>query len=270
MRLAVLGFGVMVLAVAGCGSDSAREVAAKPPPAHTAPKPEPQPKPKPVKRTTETARCSAAAERTLTSAHLSYAGFAANGAVAYRSPGGTVLARFRRENVNGYPTYFGVVGTRVGANCRAQWYRVQLPIRPNGSVGWVRASAIQLRPVDVRIEVDLSRRQLKLFRSGRRVLQATVAVGSPATPTPIGRYYVNQRLVPSDTRGPFGPGALGISAFSPVLTGWVQGGPVAIHGTNEPWSIGHAVSNGCIRLPNGTLARLFKLVPPGTQVIIHP
>jgi len=81
---------------------------------------------------------------------------------------------------------------------------------------------------------------------------------------------VNQRLVPTDTSGPFGPGAIGISAFSPVLTGWAQGGPVAIHGTNEPWSIGRAVSNGCIRLPNGTLTHLFKIVPPGTQVIIHP
>ena len=268
MRLAVLGFGVMVLAAAGCGSTRTHEAATSRPPAHRAPTPEP--KPKPVERRTAAARCSATTERTLTSAHVSYAGFAPNGAVAYRTPGGTVLARFGRENVNGYPTYFGVLGTRVGAHCRPQWYRVQLPIRPNGSIGWVRASAIELEPIDLRIEVDLSRRQLKLFRAGQEVLQATVAVGSSATPTPIGRYYVNQLLVPSDTRGPFGPGALGISAFSPVLTGWAQGGPVAIHGTNEPWSIGHAVSNGCIRLPNGTLARLFKIVPPGTQVIIHP
>ena len=101
-------------------------------------------------------------------------------------------------------------------------------------------------------------------------MRATVAVGSPSTPTPYGRFYVNQRLIPEDTSGPFGPGAIGVSAYSNVLTGWTQGGPIAIHGTNEPWSIGHAVSNGCIRLPNGTLTRLFKIVPPGTQVIIHP
>jgi lipoprotein-anchoring transpeptidase ErfK/SrfK len=190
--------------------------------------------------------------------------------VAYRTPGGPVVARFGRVNVNGYPTYFAVLGKRVGVDCRPLWYRVQLPIRPNGAVGWVRAAAVELQPVDLRIEVDVSQRRLTLFRSGRRMLDATVAVGAPATPTPIGRFYVNQRLVPDDTSGPFGPGAIGISAFSPVLTGWAQGGPVAIHGTNEPWSIGHAVSNGCIRLPNGTLERLFKIVPPGTQVIIHP
>jgi len=268
MRVAVLGFGVMVLVAAGCGSEPTREVATKPPPAHAAPKP----KPKPVVPTPKPAapRCSAPAERSLTSARGSFAGFAPHGAVAYRTPGGAVVARFGRENVNGYPTYFGVLGKRVGKDCRALWYRVQLPIRPNGAVGWVRASEIELQPVDLRIEVDVSRRDLELFRAGKRVLEATVAVGASATPTPIGRYYVNQRLVPTDTSGPYGPGALGISAFSPVLTGWAQGGPVAIHGTNEPWSIGHAVSNGCIRLPNDTLERLFKIVPPGTQVIIHP
>jgi lipoprotein-anchoring transpeptidase ErfK/SrfK len=80
---------------------------------------------------------------------------------------------------------------------------------------------------------------------------------------------VNQRLVPTDTNGPYGPGALGISAYSPVLTGWAQGGPVAIHGTNEPWSIGRAVSNGCIRLPNATLERVFGVVDAGTPVIIQ-
>ena len=85
------------------------------------------------------------------------------------------------------------------------------------------------------------------------MLATTAAVGAAATPTPTGRYYVNQRLIPDDPGGPFGPGAIGISAFSNVLTGWTQGGPIAIHGTNEPWSIGHAVSNGCIRVPNPVL-----------------
>ena len=88
-------------------------------------------------------------------------------------------------------------------------------------------------------------------------------------PTPTGRYYVNQRLVPDDASGPFGPAALGISAFSPVLTWWAQGGPVAIHGTNEPWSIGQAVSDGCVRLPNAILERVFAAVDAGTPVIIR-
>jgi len=100
-------------------------------------------------------------------------------------------------------------------------------------------------------------------------LQSRAAIGAAATPTPLGRYYINQRLIPSDPGGPFGPGAIGISAFSPVLTGWTQGGPVAIHGTNEPWSIGRAVSNGCIRVPNAVDRKLFWQAPAGTPVIIR-
>jgi lipoprotein-anchoring transpeptidase ErfK/SrfK len=170
--------------------------------------------------------------------------------------------------VNGYPTFLGVLGERGGCGA-ARWYRGQLPIRPHGATGWVRAADLELQPVRARIEVDLSRRRLTLFRGGRRAFSATVAVGAPATPTPVGRYYVNQRLVPDDPGGPFGPGAIGISAFSPVLTGWAQGGPIAIHGTNQPWSIGHSVSNGCIRLPNDVLRRLFAAAPAGTPVIIR-
>jgi lipoprotein-anchoring transpeptidase ErfK/SrfK len=53
-----------------------------------------------------------------------------------------------------------------------------------------------------------------------------------------------------------------------VLTGWTQGGPIAIHGTDDPASIGHAVSNGCIRLPNETLRKVYSVAVAGTPVII--
>ena len=207
--------------------------------------------------------------RPLRSSSLAYVGVADDGAVARRSPAGAVVARFGRLNVNGYPTMFGVVGVVRARNCAPVWYRVQLPRKPNGSTGFVRAGSLAVQPVRARIEVDLSSRTLTLFRAGRAVLHASVAVGSPATPTPTGRYYVNQRLIPEDKAGPYGPAAIGISAFSTVLTGWAQGGPIAIHGTNEPWSIGHAVSNGCIRLPNATLEKLFREAVAGTPVIIH-
>jgi lipoprotein-anchoring transpeptidase ErfK/SrfK len=164
---------------------------------------------------------------------------------------------------------FGVLGAVVRPDCTPTWFRVQLPMRPNGAVGYVRARDVEVATVKTRIVIDLSQRRLVLFRAGKRELTATVAVGSPATPTPTGSYYVNQRLIPAEKGGPFGPGAIGISAFSNVLTGWTQGGPVAIHGTNAPWSIGRAVSNGCIRLPNATLRRVFHEALAGTPVIIR-
>jgi lipoprotein-anchoring transpeptidase ErfK/SrfK len=190
-------------------------------------------------------------------------------AVAYRRPGAKPFARFARLNVNGFPTVFRVLDVVRARNCSARWYRVQLPIRPNGVTGFVRASAVGTGPVRSRVVVDLSAKRLTLYRRGRAVLHAPVAVGSPATPTPLGRYYVNQRLIPPDPGGPYGPAAIGISAYSNVLTGWAQGGPIAIHGTNEPWSIGHAVSNGCIRVHNDVLKRLFQVTPAGTPVVIR-
>lgn len=199
-----------------------------------------------------------------------YVGVAPHGAVAYRTPGGAVAHRFGKVNVNGYPTVFEIVGAVVNKDCKAQWYRVELPMRPNGSKGYVKVHVLHVETVDTRIEVDLSRKQLTFYKKGKAVITTPVAVGSSSTPTPIGRYYINQRLIPGDPQGPYGPAAVGVSAFSNVLTGWAQGGPIGIHGTDEPWSIGHAVSNGCVRLPNTTMTRLFKLAVAGTPVIIHP
>jgi lipoprotein-anchoring transpeptidase ErfK/SrfK len=42
-----------------------------------------------------------------------------------------------------------------------------------------------------------------------------------------------------------------------------------IHGTNQPETIGHAVSSGCFRLANGDVIDLFERVPIGSKVIIR-
>jgi lipoprotein-anchoring transpeptidase ErfK/SrfK len=196
-------------------------------------------------------------------ASASWAAVALHPTTVFAAPERNALARFGVKNVNGARTVFSVLG------CRSDWLRVELPMRPNGAVGWVRARDVALARVHARIVVELGARRLRLYQDGRLRLTATVAVGSPSTPTPTGRYYVNQELIPSDPTGPYGPVAVGISAFSNVLTGWAQGGPIAIHGTNEPWSIGRAASHGCIRLPNHVLRRVFAQTPVGTPVVIR-
>lgn len=188
---------------------------------------------------------------------------------AFRVPGRGLIGRFGLLNVNRFPTVFGVLEERVDVRCNPTWLHVQLPLRPNGITGWVRADRVDRIPVGARIVIDLSEKRLRLFKGGGVRIQSAIAIGTPATPTPLGRYYVNQRLIPDDPSGPFGPGAIGISAFSPVLTGWAQGGPVAIHGTNAPWSIGRAISNGCIRVRNDVLKRLWPIAVAGTPVIIR-
>jgi lipoprotein-anchoring transpeptidase ErfK/SrfK len=202
-------------------------------------------------------------------AQRSFAAVVEERAVAYREPGAAALASFEQRNVNNYPTIFGVLAKRVDEHCRPTWYHVQLPLRPNGITGWVRAADVRLEPVTTRIVVELGERRVILYERGREMMRIRVAIGSSATPTPTGRYYVNQRLIPADPTGPFGPGAIGISAFSPVLTGWVQGGPIAIHGTNRPELIGQAVSNGCIRVRNDELVRLFERTRAGTPVLVR-
>jgi len=204
--------------------------------------------------------------RDATTAYAAYA----NGPVrALKAPGGRARHSFASVNRNGVRAVFGVLAVIRDRECRAAWYRVQLPLRPNGATGFVAANAVTVRPVRTRLDVDLSKRRLSFFRDGRLILATTAGVGAPDTPTPIGRYFVNQRLHAADPTGPYGAGGIGISAFSPVLIDWAQGGPIAIHGTNDPSSVGRSVSHGCIRVENRLLRRLFRATETGSPVNIH-
>jgi lipoprotein-anchoring transpeptidase ErfK/SrfK len=236
--------------VAGCGGSAAHQT-----PASAAPASAP--------------RCRPGVVQRMGDGRIAYSALVPDHAVVFRSPGRHAFASFGPRNVNGHATVFRVLARRLDATCEADWYRVELPIRPNGATGWVPARRLRVGAVHTRIVVDLSQRRLTLYRDGRPVLRAPAAIGSPATPTPTGRFYVDQRLIPADPRGPWGPGAIGVSAHSEVLRHWVQGGPIAIHGTNEPFSIGQAASHGCIRLDNRVLQRLFSQTPAGTPVVIR-
>jgi lipoprotein-anchoring transpeptidase ErfK/SrfK len=44
---------------------------------------------------------------------------------------------------------------------------------------------------------------------------------------------------------------------------------VAIHGTNRPSLLGLRVSNGCIRVSNEAIRRIWRLAPAGTPVLIR-
>jgi lipoprotein-anchoring transpeptidase ErfK/SrfK len=214
-------------------------------------------------------RCPAGGEDRLGDRLRAYAAAARGTVVAYRRPGGRPFRKFAPRNQNGIGTVFGVLAVVRDEACRPVWYRVQLPVRPNGSTGYIRARDVALSAVRTRIEVDLSDRRVEFFRDGRLVLRAKAGVGSDDTPTPVGRYYVNQRLLAGDPAGPWGPGGIGISAFSPVLQSWTQGGPIAIHGTNDPSSIGRPVTFGCLRIRNEHVARMLYANPEGTPVVIR-
>jgi lipoprotein-anchoring transpeptidase ErfK/SrfK len=148
------------------------------------------------------------------------------------------------------------------------WCKVRLPSTSAPRAGWVpRSSLGALHIVDTHLEVNLTRMRLTLKVNGVPVFRAPVAVGRPETPTPVGDFYIRDKLTRYNS--PFyGPLAFGTSARSAVLTEWPAGGFIGIHGTDEPALIPGRVSHGCIRLRNDDLRRLNRLLLIGTPLTI--
>lgn len=150
------------------------------------------------------------------------------------------------------------------------WLEVMLPIRPNGSTGFVRVEDVDMYTVGGRIVIDISDRTLVYALDGVEVLQTRVAVGSASNPTPTGSFFVTDSVTVANPAGPWGPHALGLSARSDTITEYNGGdGIIGIHGTNRPGSIGSAASLGCVRLPNDIATLLHGMVPIGTPVDIR-
>jgi hypothetical protein len=161
-----------------------------------------------------------------------------------------------------------VRGTPRGAG--ESWVRVLLPIRPNGREGWVPAEALTFRRTPFRIVVDQGDRRLVLFRAGRPLLRATVAVGTPWNPTPNGRFAVAEVVRTRAPGGFLGPAVLALTAHSEALSDFAGGdGRVAMHGTSLPQLLGTRASHGCIRMENRVAARLARLVRAGTPVTVR-
>jgi lipoprotein-anchoring transpeptidase ErfK/SrfK len=151
-----------------------------------------------------------------------------------------------------------------------RWLEVRLPLRPNGVTGWVRTRSVELRRNRWRAVVSLSKRRLTLLHDGTVVRRYTVGVGAGATPTPTGLYAVTDRILTGDPSGAYGPVAFGLSGFSDVIHRF-NGGPgqIAIHGTNESWTIGQAASLGCVHVSDSTIMSLYPDLQLGTPVLIR-
>jgi hypothetical protein len=152
---------------------------------------------------------------------------------------------------------------------RGDYIRVLLPLRPNGSIGWVRASDVTLDRMPFRVLINESLNTLTVEGPDGVIVSAKVALGTNNTPTPTGLFYVKEIVPQSNPNGGLGPIALGLSGLSEELRNYSGGyGRVAIHGTNAPGKLGNDVSHGCIRMDNPTILRLAKLLPIGTPVEI--
>lgn len=168
-----------------------------------------------------------------------------------------------------HPREVGAPLTFLIDDAQGEWLRVLLPVRPNGSTGWIHRDAVRVMTTSYHLEVSLSERRLLLHDGPEVVIDTPIGVGGDGTPTPPGRYYITELLQPPDPDGPYGPFAFGLSGFSEVHVDFAGGeGVIGIHGTNDPTSIGRDVSNGCIRLPNDVIEALAGYLPLGTPVTI--
>jgi lipoprotein-anchoring transpeptidase ErfK/SrfK len=186
--------------------------------------------------------------------------------VAFAAPSAAspTIASFEHPIPTGAPLVFQVI------SAQGDWLEVLLPMRPNGSTGWILADGVQQSETPYRVEIDVSGHRLVVWNRGELLVDTPIAIGTGTTPTPIGSFYLTELVQPSDPNGPYGTYAYGISGFSETLTEYRGGnGVIGIHGTNEPASLGTDVSHGCIRVANDVMDDMASYLPLGTPVIIR-
>jgi lipoprotein-anchoring transpeptidase ErfK/SrfK len=171
-----------------------------------------------------------------------------------------ILARVGSRTVFGSPTILAVLGES------GDWLAVISAALGNRVRGFVHRSKVELVHDPFSLEVDRSARRLTVWRMGVALRRFGVAIGASATPTPQGRFAITDKL------SNFWPSLYGccVLALSGRQTrptpGWDGGDRLAIHAGS---GIGAAVSNGCLRAATRDMRFLMKVLPLGTQVVVH-
>lgn len=122
-----------------------------------------------------------------------------------------------------------------------------------------------------RIAINIASRLLTVYEGNTKIDMYPVGVGTTATPTPVGNYAVQTMEVnptwidPSNTNVqiPSGPD-------NPLGYRWIGfNGTYGIHGTNRPDTVGGEVSNGCVRMHEGDVEKVYDMVHIGTPVSVY-
>jgi lipoprotein-anchoring transpeptidase ErfK/SrfK len=189
--------------------------------------------------------------------------------VAHRSPWGSSAAV---GTVVGTSRYYHVplVAWVEQVSSNGKWGLVELPYVWPRTEGWIPLGGLQRESSSVAVTVDLSEHRVRVWRQDTLLYSVSAATGAFSTPTPVGDYFVTDR-VPFSAGSSYGTFAFGISGIQPHLPpGWSGGNQLAIHGTNAPSSIGTNASAGCVRVSEWTLSKLLPLLRFGTPVVIEP
>jgi hypothetical protein len=180
---------------------------------------------------------------------------------------GPAIEVFGRQTVLGTPQVFLLRGEAFDAEGES-WFKALLPIRPNGSTGYIPASALRVQSTVFHLRLERDRFRLEFYRRCTLVAVFRVGIGNGATPTPLGRFYLASLFQLPRPNTIYGTYAYGLSGYSNVLKNWEFGGIVGLHGTNDPSSIGEAESHGCVRMRNSDIEQLVKILPLGTPITI--
>jgi lipoprotein-anchoring transpeptidase ErfK/SrfK len=125
--------------------------------------------------------------------------------------------------------------------------------------------------------IHTNERFLYLVMGNNRALRYGVGVGRDGF-TWMGLHKISRKAEWPDWRPP--PEMIERQPYLPRFMAGGPGNPLGaralyigstiyrIHGTNQPHTIGHAVSSGCFRLVNNDVVDLFDRVPVGTRVIV--
>jgi lipoprotein-anchoring transpeptidase ErfK/SrfK len=171
--------------------------------------------------------------------------------------------------ITGGQTALPVIG-RTTTPDGVDWLRVLVPGRPNGTKGWIARRGTVLRTTSWHVIVRTTSRRVLVYRHGRLVRSFAAIVGKPSTPTPHGRFFVEESVrMPSGSAG--APFALALSARSSVLQEFAGGpGQIALHGVANlgGGALGTAASHGCVRLADRSIRWMAWRIAPGVPVTI--
>ncbi len=246
---------IIVIQVLGAEDEPASAPSPTPSTSHTAAPHEPSPSP------TSSAIALEPGEAVLTTAVEELALFAAPGDA---SP----IQTYGEWSAYGAPTTLMAFGAQtVGDD---EWFQVELVGAPNHREAWVRADDVTVESTTTAVHVYLEEREVDLVQEGDITLTSEAVIGAPASPTPVGTFFITDPLdFSSNPSGTYGAYALGLNGYSETLTEFNGGDPqIALHGTDQPDLMGQDVSNGCVRLPNDVITQIADAVAPGTPVIV--
>ena len=126
------------------------------------------------------------------------------------------------------------------------------------------------------ITIDRARFTLRVYNHLRFVKSYPIAVGQQGLETPAGLYHIQDKTVNPSWQVPLSSWAGSLAGQlippgpdDPIKARWMGiFNGAGIHGTDETWSIGHAVSHGCVRMTIPDVIDLYDRVQVGTPVYI--